>query len=253
MKINLNPEKRFSDRVENYVKYRPGYPADIISYLKNEIELSDSMIVADIGSGTGIFSKFLLPYVKTVYAVEPNKEMREAAEKILNGNSNFFSVEGISVNTNLPDNHFDVVVAAQAFHWFDVPKTKIEFQRILKRNGNVILVWNSRKSGLVPFLDDYEKMLIDYATDYISVNHKNIDEKVFKNFFSTYRKVVFDNYQEFDLDGFKGRLLSCSYAPLPDHPNYNPIMKRLEEIFEKHQIKGKVRFDYETELYLGKL
>jgi len=251
---NLKPTERFSDRVENYMKYRPGYPLEIIAFLKKECELSDVSIIADIGSGTGILSKIFLDNGNKVFAVEPNKEMRNAAEKFFKQNKNFISIPSTAENTELKTQNIDFIIVGQAFHWFDINKTKIEFKRILRNNGYVILIWNSRisKEG---FMNDYENLLLKFGTDYENVNHDNIDESVIKNFYSPYdyKEITFPNYQEFDYEGIKGRLLSSSYIPAEGSNNCCDMLNYLENIFEKNNKKGKIKMEYKTVVYYGKL
>lgn len=248
-----DPLKRFSSRVENYVKYRPGYPQEMMEFLKNNLNLKPSDRIADIGSGTGILSEMLLKNNNIVYAVEPNKEMREAAEKLLNGRSNFISIDGTAESSGLDSNSIDLITSAQAFHWFNHDKAKIEFNRILKNDGLVVLIWNSRviDSGL--FMIEYEKLLLEFSTDYTKVNHTNIDKNVFEKFFKNYQEVIFSNKQLFDFDGLKGRLLSSSYAPDKNSAAHSPMMDKLEKLFNEHQRNGTVDFIYNTEVYYGKL
>jgi ubiquinone/menaquinone biosynthesis C-methylase UbiE len=127
--------KRFSNRVENYVKYRPHYPQEIINFLSEEIGLNSEKTIADIGSGTGISAELFLENGNKVYGIEPNKEMREAAEIYLEKYKYFISVNGTAEDTLLENDSMDIVLAGQAFHWFDVEKAKKEFKRILKGRG----------------------------------------------------------------------------------------------------------------------
>ena len=245
---------RFSNRVENYVKYRPGYPTEIIDFLKAECNLYKESIIADIGSGTGISAKLFLNCGNKVFGVEPNNEMRSAAEEILKEYENFISIVGTAENSGLKDKSVDFIICGQAFHWFDREKSKKEFKRILKNDGYVILIWNSRisKPG---FMVDYENLLQKFGTDYENVNHDNIDESVIKNFFSPseYNVMNFPNYQEFDLAGLKGRLLSSSYVPLQDSPVFEDMISESENIFMKNNVNGKVKMEYGTVVYYGKL
>lgn len=245
---------RFSDRVENYIKYRPHYPKEIMDYLKNEGVLKDDSILADIGSGTGISTEMFLKNGNKVYGIEPNKEMREAAERLLAGYENFRSINGTAEKTTLPDDIIDLVTAGQAFHWFDIPKCKAEFKRILKPEGNVVLMWNSKQLDSTPFMAAYEKMLVEYGTDYTEVKHENLDDEIFGKFFDNGCVVKkFANIQVFDLAGVKGRLLSSSYAPNESHPDYEPMVRELARIFSKYSVNGKVDFEYVTLVYSGKI
>lgn len=247
-----NSTSRFTDRVENYVKYRPTYPAEIIEYLKSEGILKSDSVIADIGSGTGISAELFLKNGNTVYGVEPNDAMREAGEKLLTAYVNFRSVNATAEETTLPDNSIDLIICAQAFHWFDTTKVRVEFKRILKPAGRICLMWNERILGGNPFLIAYEKLLLKYGTDYKNVRHENIDENKLNDFFDgEYIKKTFPNKQIFDLAGVTGRLLSSSYTPQYDSPLYEPMLAELNEIFEKNQVNGKIEFLYDTNVYLS--
>src|SRR5579863_1256797 len=114
-----NSTTRFSDRVEDYVKYRPHYPKKILSYLQDRYAFGPGWVVADIGSGTGISTELFLRFGNNVFAVEPNLEMRSKAEELLAAHPGFRSVEGTAEATGLPGSSIDLIVAGQAFHWFD--------------------------------------------------------------------------------------------------------------------------------------
>lgn len=248
--------KRFSDRVEFYIKYRPSYPPAVIHFLKKDLNLSSASVIADIGSGTGFLAELFLQNKNLVFGVEPNKEMRLAGERHLNKYPNFRSVNGTAENTTLDSDSIDYVTAGQAFHWFDKARAKTEFSRILKPDGRVVLVWNTRRVNATPFLQAYEKLLITYGLDYEQVfHHGKVKEKDLQKFFdrNDYQFRVFDNCQEFDYVSLEGRLLSSSYVPLVGHPNFKPMLTRLHQIFEKYQENGKVSFEYDTELFCGKI
>lgn len=246
--------ERFSNRVENYVKYRPGYPKELLDYLFTEAGFSKESIVADIGSGTGIFSALLLERGCRVAGVEPNKEMRKAAEALLEEYKKFVSLDGTAENTGLANNSVDFVICAQAFHWFDKAACKKEFERILKPGGKVVLIWNSRKDSGSDFASGYEDLLRAYANDYNEVNHVHtVTYDTLSMFYrdGKFTKEIFENYQLFDLEGLKGRLLSSSYVPLPGETSYEAMMTGLEKLFNKCESNGKISFDYITEVYVG--
>jgi SAM-dependent methyltransferase len=251
----MNTLNRFSDRVENYIKFRPDYPAEIIAFLKQVNILSPQTIAADIGSGTGISAQPLLNNGNTVYGIEPNQEMRLAAEKLLKEFKNFISINATAEDTKLNSSSIDLIVVGQAFHWFDKEKCKYEFKRILKTGGTVILMWNDRRTDSTPFLREYEDFLLRFATDYSQVNHKNIDEKVFNDFFgeTNYSLKSFSNYQHLDFEGLKGRVLSSSYMPNEGHPNYIPMIEALDELFSRFEKDNYVTLEYDTTVYYGKL
>jgi len=244
--------KRFSDRVENYVRYRPGYPAEVVELLEREAGLSADSVVADIGSGTGISAEMMLKAGFSVIGVEPNGPMREAAERLLADHPKFTSLNGSAQETSLPDQSVDLVLAAQAFHWFAGEKTRAEFSRILRPGGKIALLWNVRLVDTTPFLRDYEALLMRYGTDYNTVRHETIDSKILGGFFARlYTLHKFPNVQTLDYDGLEGRLLSSSYAPAPGHPNHDSMIGELKRIFDLYQHGGTVSIDYITEVYLG--
>ena len=245
---------RFSNRVENYARYRPGYPSEIISLLRNDCGLSTNSVIADVGSGTGKLAELLLQNGNEVIGVEPNESMRLAAEKLLAAYPNFRSIEGSAEATTLPDHSVDFVTAGQAFHWFEPHKARIEFARILKANGLAVLVWNLRLVDTTPFLREYEALLLKYGTDYEQVRHENAAPAI-KEFFAPNEPVLrsFENRQVFDFEGLKGRVLSSSYTPEQEHPNFQPMIDELQQIFDRHQSTGKVTFDYDTQVYYGKV
>lgn len=247
--------QRFSDRVEHYTRYRPTYPPDLLDVLCRAVDLKPSDVIADVGSGTGISSELFLRNGNTVYAIEPNAPMRAAAEAKLSSYATFRSVDGTSTATGLPDASVDVVTAMQAFHWFDPPATRREFLRILRPGGHVVLVWNDRRLNGTPFLEAYERLLLEFGTDYQRVRHNNVSEQTLRGFFgpAAYTTDVLPNEQRFDFDGLKGRLLSSSYIPAQDHPAHATMLRRLRELFDQFNENGIVRMIYDTRIYAGHL
>jgi SAM-dependent methyltransferase len=241
---------RFSNRVANYVRYRPGYPPEVLELFRTEMRLTSESILADIGSGTGLSTKPFLESGNKVYGVEPNASMREAAEEYLAAFPKFVSHEGTAEDTKLGDATVDFVIAAQAFHWFDPEKTRNEFKRILKPGGFIALLWNERQLDTTEFLREYEKLLLKYANDYENVRHENIDQQKLGDFFETeYNRATFPNYQEFDLAGIRGRVLSSSYMPAEDDPVFPALEKELKELFAKHSENDKIKVFYDTNIY----
>lgn len=250
----LTPEQRFSDRVENYVRHRPSYPEQVIDLLWREAGLRAGSVVADVGSGTGIFTKLLLRAGCVVFGVEPNREMRRAAERLLAGEPLFHSIDGSAEATTLEDHCADLLVAAQAFHWFRRPEARAEFSRILRPQGRVALIWNERRPDATPFLSDYEQLLRTFGTDYAQVRHENIGKPELGEFFvdGAYTTHSMPNEQSFDHEGLRGRLLSSSYAPAEGRPGHKPMIEELSRIFERHQTGGRVSFTYDTRVYIGR-
>lgn len=246
--------ERFSDRVENYVKYRPGYPPEVLQLFRDEMKLRPRSVIADIGAGTGISAKVFAANGNQVFAVEPNELMREAATEYLRDFPNVTAVDGTAERTTLLDKSVDFVVAAQAFHWFDQTDTRREFERILKEDGFVVLIWNERQLNSTAFLRGYENLLTQFGTDYETVRHENITKETLRDFFQTnFREAIFRNAQTVDFDGLRGRMLSSSYVPSTDNPRYAEMIKNLESLFATHAENGKIDILYDTKVFYGKI
>jgi SAM-dependent methyltransferase len=253
---NMDPRLRFSNRVENYLKYRPGYPAGLIDTLRQKCGIDSTALIADVGSGTGLFARIFLNIGCRVIGIEPNLEMRQAGDRLLADFPNFSSREGSAEATGLENRCVDVVSAGQAFHWFDRGLARQEFLRILKPQGWVVVAWNYRRIDLTPFLRDYEGLIQQYGTDYNKVNHANVenDPEVIQGFFGgLYEEAHFDNLQRFDFEGVKGRLLSSSYVPDADQPDSLAMLAELRRIFDLYQSEGTVDIEYDTHMMWGHL
>lgn len=245
---------RFSDRVENYVRYRPAYPQALIHNLIESCALNQSSMIADIGSGTGIFSRELLDKQLSVLAVEPNLEMRKAAESILASYSQFTSVAGTGEETSLDDSSVDLITVAQAFHWFDWPKAINEFRRILKPRGQLALVWN-RRDLKDAFQHAYEAMLRKLAPEYNLVNHMNIEGEKIAAIFDVrnFQHLSFSFTQFFDCAAFLGRMQSSSYSPAKGTEALSKLNEAAMNLFEEYALDGELAFKYSSHLYLGQL
>jgi SAM-dependent methyltransferase len=248
--------QRFSSRVADYVRYRPGYPPEIVQTLKSDCALTAASVIADVGSGTGFLARVFLEHGNRVYGIEPNKEMREAGEQLLKGWPEYISVSGTAEATTLAAENVDFVTAGQAAHWFHLEHARREFLRILRPGGWLVLVWNDRATDSTPLLRAYEQLLQSHCPEYPEV--RRIDARAasgIEKFFSPapMRTKTFPSYQVFDYEGLKGRLLSSSYAPQERHPNHLPMISELRAIFAQHQVDGRVIFGYETRMYYGKL
>jgi SAM-dependent methyltransferase len=247
----MDPKGRFSNRVDDYVRFRPGYPRGVIDVLREAHGLGKGSVVADLGAGTGILTAMLLDTGARVFAVEPNASMRAAAEVRFANDARFTSVDASAEATTLANESVDLVVAAQAFHWFDPAGARAEALRILRPRGAAALVWNLRKS--TPLLDAYDALLREFGTDYGGV--KMGDEGAIALFFGGTPPTLdrFYNAQLMDEDALRGRLLSASYAPKPGDPRHAPMMQRLHEIFGAFAHDGTVSFDYDTRVYHAKM
>ena len=245
-----NSVDRFSDRVSNYVKYRPDYPRKVIGYLEEECGLSKDSVVADIGCGTGISSRMFLEFGNHVFGIEPNLAMREAAIEQLKQFPKFTAVDGTAESTTLRDHSVDMVVAAQAFHWFDPSRTRLEFSRILKPGGHIVLIWNERSLDADQFHVEYEQLLLKYGKDYAQVRHDDLQRLDLQSFFPRpYKEASFENFQIFDFEGVKGRMLSASYMPNELDERFESMIDELRSLFANHAETGKIKVFYNTRVY----
>ncbi|MEA5465715.1 class I SAM-dependent methyltransferase [Leptothoe sp. PORK10 BA2] len=250
----LNPTERFSNRVADYVKYRPDYPASLMDYLVECVGLKPEHVVADVGAGTGLLTQLFLKQGNRVYGIEPNPPMRAAAEDGLRAYGNFVSVAGQAEATTLEATSIDWIAAGQAFHWFDQGAARLEFSRILKPGGWVALIWNSRLMS-DPFHQAYEHFLLAHLPDYSRVKQRRPTAEELAVFFAPAAMTIaaFDHQQVFDFSGLRGRLLSCSYAPKEDGANcgtnYGVMMEELRSLFERYSHQGQLIFRYTTHLY----
>lgn len=246
--------QRFSDRVDDYVRYRPGYPAALIDTLLADAGDGATPVVADIGSGTGIFTRLLLERGALVAGVEPNANMRQAAEVALQSFPAFTSIDGSAEDTGLDLRSVDLVTAAQAFHWFNNGRARHEFARILKPGGQLALIWNRRRLD-EPFQQAYDALLREYSADYGRINHLTMADDEIGAFFAPGKMTLtqFENPQILDFDGLLGRLRSASYCPPENTPAYRALVADLQLLFAKHADDGELRFAYDSRLYLGTL
>src|SRR6266849_2824392 len=258
--MTQSPTARFSDRVENYVRYRLGYPAEVLDLLRDGCGLRPSHVVADVASGTGAFTRLLLENGNSVFAVEPNAAMREMGVRQLESlgsfqsNNRLVSVAGTAEETTLRSASVDFVTAAQAAHWFDLPRARAEFVRILRPDGWCVLIWNERETTTTPFLRDYEQLLLTYGTDYKEVRHERTTGMIHEFFAPALSEErVYSLCQQFDYAGLAGRLWSSSYAPVEGDPSYAPMMQELQRIFRAHAKDDTVDFEYKTRVFYGHL
>jgi SAM-dependent methyltransferase len=248
-------KQRFSNRVADYVRYRPGYPAAVLDLLRAECRLRPEHVIADVGSGTGLLSELFLKNGHRVFGVEPNQEMREGGEEYLAQYKSFTSVNGSAEATILANASVDFVTAGQAFHWFDPAASRREFIRILKSGGWVLIAWNDRRMEERQLTREYEELLERFGIDYKRVKDAYPELHHIRSFFGGDNFVARDlpNEQVLDWDGLRGRLRSSSFAPTEGRPNYAPMMSELERIFRAHEQQGRVRMQYWTRIYLGQL
>jgi len=244
---------RFNHRAEDYARYRQSYPPEVIDLIVREFIEGRDPVIADVGSGTGIFSGSLADKVSTIYCIEPSNEMREKAESSFQGHPSLRSVAGSAESTTLPDRSVDLITAAQSFHWFDRERARIEFKRILRPGGRVLIVFYTRviRSDLAR---EFDRILKENGNDYEKVDHRNITMDVLRTFFGgPVEKRSFPSVQRMDRSLFFGRLRSVSYLPLPGEVGHEVMMEKMNDLFDKYQKDGILEFDYVTDLYWGSL
>jgi SAM-dependent methyltransferase len=248
-----DPKQRFSDRVADYVRYRPSYPTTLLDLLRAECNLRPGHVIADIGSGTGFLSELFLKNGNRVYGIEPNEAMRRAGEEYLASYDGFSSIEGSAEATTLDDAGVDFVTAGQSFHWFEPDSARREFVRILKSGGWMVIAWNDRRMDEAPFTRAYENLLERFGIDYKQVKDSYPEADRITYFLSTFSQRDLPNFQIFDWDSLRGRLRSSSFTPTEGHANYAPMMDELRKLFDAYQQDGQVRMDYFTRIYFGHL
>ncbi|MBI5412495.1 class I SAM-dependent methyltransferase [Candidatus Peregrinibacteria bacterium] len=249
-----SPTTRFSDRAGIYSAYRPGYPEDVIWHLKDKIGLKPGWAVADIGAGTGLFSRLLLENGNTVYCVEPNAAMRQEGAAFLKGYPKCAWVDGAAEDTTLPAHSMDVVTCAQAFHWFNPEKTKKEFVRIAKKGAPVVLLWSSRKNDQNDFMREHDALLRKFGKNYAPIHNAMSDPKIIEAFYSkTSSQAVFGNSQLLTQEAYLGRIFSASYMPGSNTPVYQEIKAAFSSLFRKYNKNGTVTLYYEIKVYYGLL
>lgn len=251
----LQPTRRFSDRVADYLRYRPSYPQEAIDFILRRSGLHPNHVIADIGAGTGMFARLFLERGYAVIGVEPNPEMRLAAETTLMDYPGFRSVDGSAEHTHLGDGEADLITIAQAFHWFDRAAARQEFRRVLAPGGHVAIVFNERLVDSSDFLAGYEALLKAQAPEYGRVDHRNVQHQDLLGFFAggSLHAAEFDYRQWFDWDGLRGRAQSSSYVPNVGRPGHFEFMQSLRTLFDQHAEDGKISFDYKTRVFVGQL
>ncbi len=243
----MDSTRRFTDRVEDYVRFRPGYPGAVVPWVAGQADLGPGADVVDLGSGTGLLSRCFLDAGFKVTGVEPNAAMRRAGIECLSDYETADFADGTAERTGLPDACCDLVVSGQAFHWFDPLASRAECLRIARRPARAAMIWNERRLGS-PFMNEYEALLLARAPSYGEITASHVDESALTRFFggghST--RVEFPNEQILDFEGLRGRLMSSSYAPVEGESGHDALIDGLQALFRRHASDGTVRIDYGT-------
>lgn len=243
---------RFSRKAALYDRFRPHYPPELVAFLKASIAPDPGKTVADIAAGTGIFTEQIAQWGNPVFVVEPNRAMSRLARRRLSGFKNCVFVNGTAESTRLPSQSIDLIVSAQAFHWFDLTKTKAEFQRIGRHNLLVAVVWNLRNTDS-SFEQAYESLILAYGMDYLSLSQRRMDTEEVLSFFAPdspeYR--IFEHADFLTLEQLHGRILSYSFMPGETSPVYEELLEEITAMFNRYQKDGKVQLSYKTRLFIG--
>jgi ubiquinone/menaquinone biosynthesis C-methylase UbiE len=249
----------FADLADDYAKYRPGYPVEVLDELVRSCGLKKDWVIADVGSGPGNLTRVFLEAGYQVIGVEPNREMREAGERLLGVYPNFRSMDGTAENIPLDSSSVDLIAVAHALHWFDIERTRTEFLRILRPGGWVAVMWNERPTDVTPFALDYKEFAC-YCTS-IRTSHCNEVTKTrspkadLTSLFGqvTPQSASFPHMQRFDLKGLLGRARSSDFIPQPGEPHHAELTAMLTDIFSRNRQSGVVEFHYMTQLRFGRL
>ncbi|MGC1872539.1 MAG: class I SAM-dependent methyltransferase [Acidobacteriaceae bacterium] len=257
---NTDSKERFSTRVDAYREFRPRYPVEVITLMRQQCSLAPSSVIADVGAGTGLLAELFLRHGNSVFAVEPNRAMRSACEELRSQYPKLTCVDGSAEATTLADHRADFVTIGQALHWFHLERARAEFGRILRPGGWCAVIYNERRVGGDAFHDGYEHILREFGTDYESVRSTYPQQKKLKEFFRsshaappTMQQASFPNSQEFNLAGLTRRILSSSYMPQPEHPRYPEMVQAIEKLFSLCQQGGRVRLAYDCVVTFGHL
>lgn len=246
---------RFSNRVGDYVRYRPGYPAALPAWLQQTQGVDADHTVADIGAGTGISARMWLDAGHPVVAVEPNDAMRAAGQAALADMPGLRWVAGSAEATSLADASIDLVSAATAFHWFDPERARTEWARVLRPGGLAVVFWNTRAVDRSPVAAGYEALMHAFGTDYEQVTRRRPDDAAMEHWYGGGLRAMasFAHDQRLDFGGLQGRLLSSSSAPLPGQDGHAAMLDALRELFDRHAVDGYVDLAYDTRVFVGTL
>lgn len=251
----MKPTERFTSRVEEYRRFRPGYPAAIVDLLEKECGLTSAARVVDVAAGTGLLSEIFLERGYAVEAIEPNEKMRAACETLRERWPQLRCSDGTAEATGLPNASADLITVAQAMHWFDLDRTRAEFVRLLRPEGWCAVMYNHRRMGGDALHDGYERILLDFGIDYLKVQRQHMTEEKLAAFFapSVAKQAVFANAQQLTMEGLEGRIVSSSYMPQPGHGRYAEMRAAIEKLFAGNQKDGVVTLQYDCVVAYGRL
>lgn len=250
--IGESPDELFCAKAHDYHQWRVGYPPRLMVELAARIGLDPGWAVAEVGSGTGLLAEMMLDAGHRVAAVEPNDDMRRAAEARLVGRPGFTSVAAAAEDTGLPDGSVDLIVAAQSFHYFDQPRAKAEFGRLLTPRGAVLVLWNAFDREMASY-EGLFALQRDHAAKPDLVRRRDFarDEGL-TSFFAPegYAYWVIRHEQPLSLAGLEGLLFSLSYMPGRDAPGAAALRRAAAAFFARHAEDGVYRLRYQLQCHL---
>ena len=250
-----NPQARFTGRAESYQAARPGYPKQIFDILEHGCGLTTGSEIVDIAAGTGILTDLLLTHGNPVTAVEPNADMRAVCVGLQVNYPELRVIDGSAEDTTLASQSADLLTVAQALHWFDLPRARKEFARILRPSGFCVILYNERLSMGSRFNEQYESLMQSFGSDYATVQGRKLDPAALTGFFAP--KAVehqnVPNTQTLNREGLVERVRSSSYMPQPTDPVYPEMLAAIDRLFTECHQNGYVKMEYKCHLSYGKL
>jgi SAM-dependent methyltransferase len=245
-----NRKNRYDGRAGFYEQARPSYPQAIVDFLRAENFLTEEMVIADMGCGTGKLAQLWLKNGYTVYGIEPADAMRASAEQLFAGYPGSRVIEARAEATTLATGSVDFVSAGQAFHWFDYARAKPEFQRILRNPRKLVTIDNrpTEDSHWQHIQRKLRKISQDSLVQDLKT-HNSTEKRI--AFFDTCHFHTLPNSQHLTYEELLGRALSLSNQPLPGESGHAAMAADLRAYFERHESGGKLTLTYETRIYYG--
>lgn len=222
--------------------------------METELGLGKGAVMADIGCGTGKLSELFLREGYPIIGIEPNHARRHLAEEALKTYGKFESLDGTAETTGLPRNSCEFILSAQAFHLFDLYKTRLEWLRILRPQGYVVLIWNERLVQTA-FMKAYETFILETVGSFNQLMERRLNAESLNLFFAPapVSHYQLNHSQLIDLNGLLGHFSAQCPAHLPVSPEFPSLRQQLHGIFRRHTTEGYVRLEYKTHVYAGRL
>lgn len=247
--------KRFSDRVEAYLAGRPRYPSELVAYLEVAGALPPNGLVADVGVGTGLSAEPFLAAGRHVIGVEPNAPMRAASVEYLAQYPKYSARDGTAEATGLDNGSIDLVIAGQAFHWFEPGSFRTESLRVLRPGGWAALIWNDRDLTGTPFLAGYEALLLEYGNDYRAIRYKHQGTDAIPTYFGGRAPTTKEFHHQRNMDWAMVSALagSASYLPAPGQPRHTELVAALRALFDANAANGTNEMRYTCRVHAAPL